>query len=468
MIRHVERQIPGIGAIVANARARRNGGEAPTRGQIINAANFTALPVEQRYGDHYLGQLSPLVTGEGELALLSSPLPGHMEFLGKLGFPGKVFAMPHMQHSGDLYDADPLTTLTRLLPEGGTLHNGDTAHRYALNPVFVTPEVVRRGRQVGIETLDIPDSTQTNDKARLRDHAREFGIRMFDGHVYSGEITEDMTAAILERFESYPKGVWIKLGQGSGGDSVFHVDQLTEDSLRQTLQYARKNHIASVGGNADSWPESHIAPVTDRLVIEADARNVARNQEIVSLGSNLVVDGTMVGAFEQITDNGAFVGSRTVRLTPAQEELLTRQVVAATNYMESIGFPYPFGMDYIFYENQQGVLQIGILEINARLPISGYAWWTAQRLGVEGFYNSNVTLPAPVSDFSQVEEMLTLPSGENLLFDSRRGWGIVPAAFRTIPGTSSPHAKFFLMGSDEEQGFIRDRMLENGIRLGVL
>lgn len=484
-----EQQAPGLGALTVNGQ--RNGADHVDQVQthaanFVNPERFTILP--EPYGDAYLGYLSLFVAGPGEVAITPKLFGGLREHYEQIGIlqPGQLIEVPHRVESGDLANPYPFPHGDVLARMGHQIDAG-TLRRPLRNPLLlptIIGEAVRaQAEQLGMATLDTPSSDSTNNKQDLREHAAKFGINMMPGRIVSGEVTQDAIEGLVAEFGNLPHGVWVKLPGGSGGDTVLHIEHVTAASLRQAIKemHARFDESAELRKERNieaSWFRNTFAPHGTGLIIEQDARNLG---EVLVLGSAHGVsraDGTVeiLGHFEQITENGSFVGSRRYYPEPAIQALIDDQIRATARYNADInGYHGIQGPDYVVIRRPDGEIIVRTLELNTRPIISTYADFAARKLGVPHWINTNITLDRGIASFEDFAQSI----GSDMVYNPDTKEGVLILASRTVVGEdehgqeqviASPHAKVLVLAQTPERAreLLTRLQKEHGVQLGTV
>jgi len=138
------------------------------------------------------------------------------------------------------------------------------------------------------------------------------------------------------------------------------------------------------------------------LIIESDAQNKG---DLLVLGSAHCVSSAngsvqILGHFEQITEEGAFVGSRRYYPPAETQALIDDQIRATARYnADRNGYHGIQGPDYVVIRRPNGEIIVRTLELNTRPIISTYTDFAAKKLGVPHWINTNVTLNRSIASF---------------------------------------------------------------------
>lgn len=460
----------GIGAHVVESHPQYPEGAKPL--VVVNFDNPWNL-LSEPVGDDYLSGLAALSAGKNEAALVFTMFTGLQTYYRQEGLVDpstEIIEVPH--RGGKKYGfphGDPLEQIRQEL-NGNELRD-EAGRRYVLVPTLAHDKVHEQARAIGVATLEQPHADRTNNKAELRAAASDYGIPLLPGRLIQHG---DRLWKIAWEYRRSGHGLWLKFPTGSGGDLVYRVHQPTWGELRRAVRTVRETvHSAFEHGalgmhGEDFWPESRIAPEKFPLVVEEDARNIG---EVVVLGSNhftVSPDGIQVnGYFRQITGpDGEFIGSEKFHPDAeikAQIDEVTRRTGVYCQDMGQFGVQ---GLDYFVVRQNDGALVTYVLELNGRPPISSYPDIIGKRVGINSWKNVNVTLPTAVESMGDFSAII----GDDL-YKRGSSAGIVPMAFRTIvdadDGTiASPHVKMVILGSEEDQQQIIQRLQVKGVKIG--
>lgn len=379
--------------------------------------------------------------------------------------------------------SDPLALLHR---EGFRFN--DDGQSPLLVSIFESPEVRREAQEVGLSLLGRPDSTLTNNKARLRQFAEKYGIKMFPGIVVN-------TWDELHGFANQHAGEqsWMKVSIGSGGDLVKRVHSTSSESVVEATRQMRKTVVQAFERGEFSqsveefWPEGDVSPVGFPNVIEEDA---GVEGDIVVNGSNCFVtniDGSVdyIGTFQQVTtEDGEYMGSRLYDPGDEVAAQIHEQTLNIARFnSEENGYYGMAGADFMVIKDADGKLHVRIIEVNSRPPISAYPAIMAHNLGAEidGYQseqatweNINLSSQRPIDNSIKIPDLI----GQDLAFGVRDEEGnvlhqVIPIAVRSLVyqnghGESelraSEMAKWFIWGSNTyERAIAREKLTAQGL-----
>jgi hypothetical protein len=112
---------------------------------------------------------------------------------------------------------------------------------------------------------------------------------------------------------------------------------------------------------------------------------------------------TYGGDYKQDTRDGVYFGSRPYQPDAELAKILEDQSTAIARFCIDNGYRGFIGCDYIVVSTDNNEKIVYFIEVNERLPISGYAHAACLKLGGTDFVNLNVTLPTSIS---KMEELL--------------------------------------------------------------
>ena len=438
-------------------------------------------------GDAYLSVAGLVASERGGTTITAETPPGyvdHMLEVGVLPSDTRVLQRPiTIEHPDKVGHpaSDPLALMVR---EGVRLDENGRPYYVS---IFESPDVREEAERAGLELLGRPDSTLTNNKARLRQFAEEYGIDMLPGRVV--ESWEE-----LHKFADRHKGekAWMKVSIGSGGDLVLPVRHLSREAadeatrrMRQTVSQAFDRADFSMTVD-EFWPEGDVSPVGFPNVIEEDA---GVEGEIEINGSNFFItkkDGSVeyLGTFQQITSpDGEFMGSRLYHPEPdVMEKILDQTQRFAQFNMNENGYFGIQGMDFFVMRDGLGNPRVRPIEGNSRPPISSYPEILMRNLRTEhDGYDSpdgtwdNINLVStqmPLDAVTRVPDII----GAGLAFGHRDRHGnvlrqAIPLAVRALVHKNghgeepavipSDRMKMFVYGANEEQKALAFTELES-------
>ncbi len=466
-------------------------------GNVLTAANFVnGDPLVSPIGS-YTG-IGDMVTADGDAYLATLPVAA-------AGRHGHILTLPLMPGLLNLYEQQGITDSAANLASRLHIVNPQVTagqvlgHPYT-NPIhllektgkrfdsdmlfaatFPTEETKKAAIRLGLRPVQ-ESHQRLATKSLLHQKAVEYGIKMLEGHVIN---TPEQVVQAAEFFASHHTGkIWFKIPFASGGDGVFAYDgEMTPEAFRQQIN--RLRHIFSAAFKTgdfdgmtvnDAWPPGNIAP-SSGVLVEWDAQDqyeklTGRPCKIQNCSNVLITDkshhSVIAGEFEQITTNGAFVGSRSIRHRDDEIDQIdqnNRGIVGfATTELNHYGI---LGTDYIIVRNAETdeVLGVNVLEINLRDSISYNAQAAAANVyhrhnSFGSFINTNLRFSEPITSLNQLRHLTTLNSHSLLDGDMEKGM-LVPIAVRTlfqekpdgntIPVAPSPVVKCVIVGQNSQQ-----------------
>lgn len=239
----------------------------------------------------------------------------------------------------------------------------------------------------------------------------------------------------------YLKGeetAWLKLCRGSGGDLVIKLrgpvgeEELTEGIARlhvSTREAFTKNSFSKSAAE-NFWPEDEVFPRDGTIILEKNAGKISVN------GSSLVLisdDGRfhIPSYFEQMTENGAYLGSRPYLLPAEVAEQLHEQTQKIARYAYERGVRGIVGTDFLVIEEGAGLSVVNI-ELNGRPPISSTAYMLGEKMreihGHTDWININAHAPSKLYTLEDFEAIFRGLEEEGI---SCTDGLVTPQAFRT-------------------------------------
>lgn len=429
-------------------------------------------------GDAYLSVAGLVASEKGGTTITAETPRGyvdHMREVGVLPADTRVIQRPITISSPDKVGHPASDPLALMVNEGYRFDVSGKRNFYV--SIFESPEVREQARAAGLELLGRPDSTLTNNKARLRQYAPKYGIDMLPGSVI--ERRKDLYA-FADEHEG--KKAWMKVSIGSGGDLVLPVKNVSRATVDQATERMRGTVVQAFNRGDfsmsvdDFWPEGDVSPVGFPNVIEQDA---SVEGEIVANGSNFFItkkDGSVdyMGTFQQITSpEGEFMGSRLYHAEPHVQAQIEEQTNRFAQFnMNENGYYGIQGMDFFIMKDGDGESRVRPIEGNSRPPISSYPeiLMRNMRTELDGYQSPDATWDNInlVSTKKSLDDETRIPDilGNELAFGTRDRKGnvlrqAIPLAVRALVYTSatggqpnvvaSDRLKMFVYGNNEEQ-----------------
>ncbi|MBA3723406.1 MAG: hypothetical protein H0W89_00735 [Candidatus Levybacteria bacterium] len=426
------------------------------------------LPLPYPEGDWYLRGTAVPAARPGEIVITNTLIPGLLDYYRKVGLvtegtdimevePGRDYGFPH---------TDPLETL------GGQVELQNGVSPLSLVSTFSSNLVDEQERILGLQSLARPDSALTNDKARFREAASNYGVRMLPGTVLSdwGQFAE-----VEDEYAGAAHGVWLKAPTGSGGDLVHHIPTVTRKNLLAGQRSIRDIVATSFEAGefdvsaTEYWSPDKVAPQGSQLVIESDARNFGK---IKTNGSTQFVTTRsgrtdIIGHFEQITtEEGEYLGNRPYRPVFEEQQEIVDQVKRVGNMSRDEGYYGIQGVDWFVVETPSGDEVVYITERNTRPTANTPPVIIGEKVGAKEWINTNAYTDRPIDTIEDYIEVV----GEDLAFGDPQIDGlVVPQAFRTLVSRQetrpSPDFKILILGNNAAHcDTIAEKLRGRGIR----
>lgn len=390
---------------------------------------LTAI-IPEPYGDNYLNGLSAMALAQGERTFCLPLLPGSVELYEREGVlnGGVVHELPY----------DAAKSYTRGFPDSDVVsaleENQIDLSEFAVFFAFPTEYARQQVNSLGGLTLQDSDPRLTNNKADFREAADRYGFRVAPGMTIT--TLDDISRAV--NFLEGEDTAWLKLCRGSGGDLVIKLrgpieeEELIDGIARlyvSTREAFAKNSFSSTAEEY-FWPEGASFPRDGTIILEKNAGKIAVN------GSSLVLisdDGRycIPSYFEQMTENGAYLGSRPY--TPPEEvrEQLQEQTEKIARYAFDRGIRGIVGTDFLVIEEGEELSVVNI-ELNGRPPISSTAFMLGEKMreihGHTDWININAYAPGKIYNIEDFEAVFRGLEEDGI---SQEDGLVTPQAFRT-------------------------------------
>lgn len=432
------------------------------------------LPLPYVDGDKYLTGAGLVVSESGGTTLVLETPPGYIDHLQEIGVlpeDTRVIQRPITKTKPGI-EGYPAATPLALLGHEGFRFDTEGASPFFVS-IFESDPIRKDAEAVGLRLLGRPDSTETNNKAKLQTYAKEYGIHMPPGEILR---TWDDYALFVKDHEGETH--WHKASTESGGDGVDKVI-VSWDTIYASNSKMRDNAVKAFAQGEfqmsieEYWPEDSAAPIDFPNVIERDAGELG---EVIVNGSNCFVtraDGDIdyYGTFQQITQDGEFMGSKFYDPDPQIMEMILDQTQRLGTYNREVnGYVGIQGADFFVIRMPDGNIQVMPFELNSRPPISSYPEFLMRNLRtqLDGYESANATWDninlvsnEPIVKGTKIPDLL----GKDLAFGVRDRAGnvlrqVIPLATRALVvknGQEEPEvlpsdrAKWFIYGANEEE-----------------
>jgi len=412
--------------------------------------------------DSYLSQLG-LFSG-ADYAVVRDLLPGHGEFVKKLGFTSQVLEINTNPASS--VHPDPLQNEKLkqfLLAQKSTVITPFYNQHHSQNTLnYHNPE-----RNVG------EISKLANSKPHLHTVGKEMRVPLFEGGV-TYNLTQ--TLALAQKI-GFP--LWAKI-DGSGSDFVVKcnnpadvqkavqefMNALAEGRQKWVEEYAQREievdpeMLKSL--NVPNYSQNPNTPFAVPVVLEQDASRVGTFKHNLCISGVLSHnDFAMACISSQVVgSNGEWWGSQKADLEPEVVALIQEKIQPLLNYWQSLGYVGPVGPDCIVYENEKGQLDLGWIDPNARNPISMVPELIGNKLGLPVWRNTNITFPSLITDFNQLQPLIK--SIESQIPNCK----VVPLAFRSTEANPSRVCKLAIFTDNQESLNKAFEMLSQQVIIG--
>ncbi len=423
-----------------------------------------ALPLPYPDGDWYLRNTAIPALRGNEQIVGNMLLPGLEEYYKYIGLLPKnttsLTVIPSLDREKSIPLIHDTPTLVQVEPAsidpGGNVDYGFPAtdafealrregitfgnHRIDMYAAmtYMSQPILEQTIELQLKELGQPDSHIANNKAILREAAKRFGFTILDGTII--KTLEDAEAAIREfNYDDYPYGIWLKFPTGSGGDLVYRIHELTEETLFSGVSAIRSAVMrafekAQFNGNvSDLWNTEDIAPRDlGGLVLEVDARNAGR---VLENGSTQFVTYRnrpveIIGHFRQLTtEEGEYLGNRPyLDIDPETVRMIREELVGVSAHsMRENGYYGVQGVDWFEIERPDNTVGVYITELNSRPTANTPPVIIAGKLDAEEWINTNFYTNRGIRS---IDDYISIV-GEDLAYGSIDKGLVVPQSFRT-------------------------------------
>lgn len=438
------------------------------------------LALNAPHADFYLAQTAIPALREGEHAIVNTVLPGLLDLWKHHGlipdesniiqvnpdippFANYPYGYPH---------TDLLSNIqTHSLPS----RNGTTP---VLISTFSNDKIRAQAQQLGFDTVGTHSSVDANSKARLREHAAEYGIKMLPGTLINSDSNLER---IAEEFKKFPHGAFLKYPAGSGGDLGLPVKIQSVEDLHHAIRELRERVQVSLTRGKfgitidDFWPADSPCPIGLPLVIETHYANFG---ELVINGSSqflTTINGKVdiYGHFGQMTTEvGEYVGNYPLaadKLDATTRARIEAEVRNVGKYnIEKNSYYGIQGVDWFLIRDEHGKLQVYVDELNSRPTANTPPFIMAQKLNASHWVNTNCYPIDRNRTIRTIDDFIALVGHELAL--GANGSAVIPQAFRTLTSSSrtlaSPDFKCMVIGQSEaDPDKIALELIHRGISL---
>lgn len=298
-----------------------------------------------------------------------------------------------------------------------------------------------------INLLQTSDPLIINSKAAFHEHSSQFGYETCPSFIIRS--VEDIPFAV-KKLKNLEHGVWVKY-DGSGGDTVIKINNLTEDNLKNAIAKIVEiiNKSFSYGTFDDKEKNKIIEPNSlfprSGIVVESDIRNLG---DIIVNASRTVytdVKGSVkiLEYASQITNGASCVGGRNLFddrnfLSYLHDKGISRsfiieKIYTATKQISHFTNKYKYygihGQDFFIIETHNGEIKIVNTELNGRVTNIGVACFAAAQAGVEHFLTLDIqSKNLTCNTLTDFKKMVTFNEIDYLNNDPKSG-AIWPMAF---------------------------------------
>jgi len=388
-----------------------------------------------------ISQLALMAVGRGEVALVPRPIPGAIAYAVSEGLIERDQIIPldppealHNLARCDLLSMAqelPVEERVRLLGRGFV-------------SAFTTPSIRSRAERLGMTSIQRSDSFLADDKREFLKHASAYGVQTCQHVEVEGPEVMPELPPEMPRF-----GAWMKLSNAMGGCGIVPLEagftsaEVTA-GLRRLKDDMRIGLAASGVFSAEAqsliWPSEGRFSSHFGVTIEVDASCYGRKVCVASAVLELDRDGThrTHASFRQIIgESGEFLGSGLLNVAAVfGPELVSKleDQYARIGLLcrEELRFAGICGVDFIVVADERGNLDVRIIELNARPPISATSYIVGSlKLDAPAWRAPYLVAREPIVSMEQFEQLLVL-NGRSLTRSDPEAGRITPLQFGTI------------------------------------
>jgi hypothetical protein len=445
---------------------------------VITAQNFVVdaealQPLSEPKGDVYLSYMGIGASGQGDVVLSLSNIPGFVDACRRMGILHPSTVVFEVQPRLDeVVTGYPYTSpLERLTSDPAARERFQKFFEHRGKPIFVGTFLTERMRtlvtDIGCDFVQRANPAMTNNKYLFGSQGSNYGYRTMpqvrldspDDVTPAAELAHGGLLRRISRGDHLPEEVtlaWMKLSGGSGGDFVQKIAIRREEAssgdamlyIKGAIQNARQRMYTSTraafvhnsygdGALESFWPADSFCPSRCAIIIEEDVRSRGRVRVNASNLMTMNKDGTYStnGYFRQITGpEGDYRGSMPfdprTEFPPTLVEDLESNLLGIARLARDYNLHGFIGVDFFIVEPAPGQFEVVMTELNGRIPISGAAKIIADKLSAPAWINVNLTLPEAIREYADFEAQM----GELARFSPGdfSECKVIPQAFRTM------------------------------------
>lgn len=398
-----------------------------------------------------IGQLPMTVLSPSEVTIVPRPVPGFIEYAVSEGLaaPGQIICLDPANTDPSKLANEDLISMAAVLPMA------ERSRLFGLPFVsaFTTASIREQAASLDMAPIQRSDSVFADNKSEFLRHAGKHGIQVCEHYDFSDvNVASKIYSGTLQRH-----GGWIKVSNAMGGCGLGYLaPQFTEAHVALALKRLRgdvqqsliASRIFSETAHELVWPPNQVSSPFFPITIEVDASCYG---EKLLVGSS-VVEINRLGAhrthayFQQIMgEGGEFLGSALLNV-PSRfgasllKKLEDQAARIARLACHDLGFAGIAGIDFIVVQDEDRNLDVRIIELNARPPISATSYILgSQKLGASAWRAPYLVTDKPIVSMLQLEQLLTI-DGRNLTRTDPDAGRITPLHFGTITRGSGDSA----------------------------
>lgn len=388
-------------------------------------------------------QLPLMALGPSEISIIPRPIPGAIEYTVSEGLaaPGQIICLDPASADPRKLANDDLISMAAALP----IAERSRLAGLPFVSAFTTASIREQAAALGMVPIQRSDSVLADNKSAFLLHAEKHGVQVCEHYDFSDiNAPSKIYSGKLQRH-----GGWVKVSNAMGGCGLSYLDpHFTPDHVSHALARLRgdvqqsliASRVFSEAAHELVWPHDQVSSPFFPITIEVDASCYG---EKILVGSS-VVEINRLGThrthayFQQIIgEGGEFLGSALLNV-PSRfgaslfEKLEDQAARIARLACDDLGFAGIAGIDFIVVQDEDRNLDVRIIELNARPPISATSYILgSQKLGASAWRAPYLVTDRPIVSMLQLEQLLTI-DGKNLTRTDPDAGRITPLHFGTL------------------------------------
>ena len=372
-------------------------------------SNITQI-IPHPKGDSFSSSMGVFLAGKNDTVCLFTQPPGLIKWRKKHSNPKINILELNPRLGPKNIKGYPYGSINNALIETSIVHS--KIIKAKKQPVLITTfsdqKTRKKANSAGLNMIQSADPILVNSKILFHKLSKKFKYKTCSAYIVQKEKDIELVVKMLPDSKY---GAWVK-SDGSGGDTVVYVSKITKNSIKSAIKEIHYTILDSLRDTGLTDAEKGRIIKTKSLipnsgiVVESDVRNYG---EVIINGSNIVSTNKngkieLLGLYSQITNNGAFCGSRNLfddsdlqqflldkKISQKQIlELLKENAHSVAKAMLNLDYFGIHGQDFFVVYTSNNELKIFNTEINARISNSGVAHMAAMKVGVSHFLMLNI------------------------------------------------------------------------------